>query len=105
MRPARGGATCPHTAGVELRYGRTVPPSPPDPVAAIDEVLAAAVADGVCSAAAAAAGAADRAWTWWHGLTRAVPTPGVPIGAATPFDLASLTKPMATAAIAMALVG
>jgi CubicO group peptidase (beta-lactamase class C family) len=38
------------------------------------------------------------------GLARREPDPGAPITAATLFDLASLTKPMATAAIAMALV-
>ncbi|MCL4225179.1 MAG: beta-lactamase family protein [Myxococcales bacterium] len=66
--------------------------------------LEAAIAQGVCSAAAAAIGDQRGEQTWWRGTTRAVPDPGPAIGRATPFDLASLTKPMATAAIAMTLV-
>lgn len=94
--------------GATPRYRRSVA-SPPDPVATIDaaigDALDAAIATGVCSATAAAAGDGDRAWTWLRGRTQAVPTWGPAIEASTPFDLASLTKPMATAAIAMVLLG
>lgn len=82
-----------------------IAPLPGDPIAAIADALDAAIAAGVCSAAAAATGDRDHAWTWVHGHTRAAPTPGPAIAPASPFDLASLTKPMATAAIAMVLVG
>jgi CubicO group peptidase (beta-lactamase class C family) len=40
-----------------------------------------------------------------RGATRRVPDPGPPIDERVAFDLASLTKPMATAALAMVLVG
>jgi CubicO group peptidase (beta-lactamase class C family) len=40
-----------------------------------------------------------------RGHTRRLPTRGAPIDELAPFDLASLTKPMATAALAMVLVG
>lgn len=40
-----------------------------------------------------------------RGHTRRLPTSGPAIADATPFDLASLTKPMATVALAMVLVG
>jgi CubicO group peptidase (beta-lactamase class C family) len=40
-----------------------------------------------------------------RGTTRRLPTPGVPVDAHTWFDVASLTKPMATVASAMVLVG
>jgi len=40
-----------------------------------------------------------------RGLTRRLPAPGAPIDDRVPFDLASLTKPMATVALAMVLVG
>lgn len=71
----------------------------------IAALLDAAIAAGVCSAAAAAiGGAGGAAASVWRGHTRSVPERGTPIGPATPFDLASLTKPMATAAIAYALV-
>ncbi len=66
--------------------------------------LADAIAAGVCSAAAVACGDGDRARTWYAGRTRGVPTLGPAIGPATPFDLASLTKPMATALVAMRLL-
>lgn len=72
-------------------------------LAAIDALLADAIARGVCSAAAAAIGAPDRRTTWARGTTSADP-PGAPIGEATPFDLASLTKPIATAMVAHGLV-
>ncbi|MDX2091638.1 MAG: serine hydrolase domain-containing protein [Kofleriaceae bacterium] len=41
----------------------------------------------------------------WTGFTRRLPIPGAPVGDSTWFDVASLTKPMATVAIAMVLVG
>ncbi len=71
---------------------------------AIGRRLDAAIVDGICSAAAAAVGDAQSGPTWWRGTTRAVPDRGPPITRATPFDLASLTKPMATAANAYALI-
>ncbi|MBA3455563.1 MAG: beta-lactamase family protein [Deltaproteobacteria bacterium] len=40
-----------------------------------------------------------------RGLTRRLPTPGVPVDEQTWFDVASLTKPVATVASAMVLVG
>lgn len=40
-----------------------------------------------------------------RGRVRRVPDPGPPIDERTPFDVASLTKPMATVALAMVLVG
>ncbi len=68
------------------------------------QLLDDAIASDLCSAAAVAVGDRGREV---HldavGLTRNVPDPGEPIDADTLFDLASLTKPMATAAIAMAL--
>lgn len=64
---------------------------------AIADVLDDAIAAGVCSAAAAAVGAPGRSGRWVRGATRAVPDRGPPITATTRFDLASLTKPIATA--------
>lgn len=69
--------------------------------AVVDAMLAEAIADGVCSAAAAAVGAPGRRYQWLRGHTH---TAGPPIAAATPFDLASLTKPMATAMVTLTLV-
>jgi CubicO group peptidase (beta-lactamase class C family) len=40
-----------------------------------------------------------------RGSTQRLPAPGAPVDDDTPFDLASLTKPMATAALAMVLAG
>jgi CubicO group peptidase (beta-lactamase class C family) len=40
-----------------------------------------------------------------RGVTQRLPATGAPVGDETPFDLASLTKPMATAALAMVLAG
>jgi serine-type D-Ala-D-Ala carboxypeptidase len=40
-----------------------------------------------------------------RGVTRRLPSPGAPIEDQVPFDLASLTKPMATVALAMVLAG
>jgi CubicO group peptidase (beta-lactamase class C family) len=80
------------------------PPDAPDEIETrVEALLDAAIARGVCSAAAAATGDAHGQRTWWRGLTRRVPDAGPRIGPTTPFDLASLTKPMATAAIAMTL--
>jgi serine-type D-Ala-D-Ala carboxypeptidase len=64
-----------------------------------------AVARGVVSAAAIAVGDAGReVLVHAVGVTRTAPTPGTAIDERAIFDLASVTKPMATAAIAMALV-
>jgi CubicO group peptidase (beta-lactamase class C family) len=70
----------------------------------VTALLDGAIARGVCSAAAAATGDQTGERMWWRGRTRAIPDAGPPIELDTPFDLASLTKPMATAAIAMVLV-
>jgi CubicO group peptidase (beta-lactamase class C family) len=71
----------------------------------IAALLDAALAAGVGSAMAVSIGDAgaehDRLI---RGATRRVPSPGRAVDDRTPFDLASLTKPMATAALAMALV-
>jgi len=74
--------------------------------AELDRLLADAIARGVCSAAAVAVGDAGReVLRLGRGLTRTVPDPGAPCDADAIYDLASLTKPIATAAIAMTLVG
>ena len=69
-------------------------------------LLEAALEAQIGSAAAVSIGDAgvEREWlvTGW---TRRIPTRGPAIDARVPFDLASLTKPMATAALAMVLVG
>ncbi|MBZ0232432.1 MAG: beta-lactamase family protein, partial [Deltaproteobacteria bacterium] len=70
----------------------------------VTALLDATIARGICSATAAAAGDQTGERVWWRGRTRSVPDAGPSIERGTPFDLASLTKPMATAAIAMALV-
>jgi len=70
--------------------------------ALIDEALAA----GLGSAAAVSVGDEGReVGRLVRGLTRRLPTPGVRVDEQTWFDVASLTKPMATAAAAMVLVG
>ena len=69
--------------------------------AAVDALLAEAIDVGVCSAAAAAVGTPGRAYQWLRGRTH---TAGPPIVAATPFDLASVTKPMATVMVTLTLV-
>jgi serine-type D-Ala-D-Ala carboxypeptidase len=75
----------------------------------VDELatlLDAALAAGVGSAAALSIGDDGREQLRVRlGTTRRLPSPGPPIDDATRFDVASLTKPMATAAIAMVLVG
>ncbi len=66
--------------------------------------LADAITAGVCSAAAVACGQGPRTRTWYQGRTRSWPSAGPDIGPRTPFDLASLTKPMATGLVAMRLM-
>jgi CubicO group peptidase (beta-lactamase class C family) len=73
--------------------------------AELHALLSAAMERGVGSAAALSIGDAGvEVVRIALGSTRSVPDPGIPIGDAASFDVASLTKPMATAAIAMALV-
>ncbi len=74
-----------------------------DQIAALlDEMFA----RGVGSGAALSIGDAGReVERMVRGSTRRLPTPGVPVDAHTWFDVASLTKPMATVASAMVLVG
>jgi CubicO group peptidase (beta-lactamase class C family) len=75
----------------------------------VDRLLALAdemFARGIGSAAAISVGDAGREVArLWTGATRRVPTPGAPVDEHTWFDLASLTKPMATVACAMVLAG
>src|SRR5207249_508861 len=88
-------------------YDASVPsvpsvPSMDDLAALLDRALAA----GLGSALALSIGDAGvEQVRLVRGVTRRVPDPGVAIDDRTPFDLASLTKPMATAALAMVLVG
>jgi CubicO group peptidase (beta-lactamase class C family) len=71
----------------------------------VKHLLDDALAAGLGSAAAVSIGDAGReVERWFAGTTQRVPAPGAPISAATRFDLASVTKPMATASLAMALV-
>ena len=79
-------------------------PGDRDPEAAIAALLDDAIAAGVCSAAAAAIGDGHRAARFVHGVTRTVPDRGAAITAATRFDLASLTKPIATATVVQHLI-
>ncbi|MEZ4401257.1 MAG: serine hydrolase domain-containing protein [Kofleriaceae bacterium] len=71
-----------------------------DPAASIDQAiwarLAAAIDGGVCSAAALAIGGPAARARWVQGTLRTVPDDGPAISSATRFDLASLTKPIAT---------
>jgi len=70
--------------------------------ALVDEMFA----RGIGSAAAISVGDAGREVEHiYSGVTRRDPTPGTPVGEHTWFDVASLTKPMATVASAMVLVG
>ena len=63
-------------------------------------------ARGIGSGAALSIGDAGReVERMFRGSTRRLPTPGVPVDTHTWFDVASLTKPMATVASAMVLVG
>ena len=74
-----------------------------DKIAALIE---SALAHGLGSAAALSIGDAGvEVERVVRGTTRRVPTAGAAVDDRTPFDLASLTKPMATAALAMVLVG
>ncbi len=75
-------------------------------VQAIAALLDAALAGHIGSAAAVSIGDAGvEQERLVRGATRRIPTLGPPISDRVPFDLASLTKPMATAAIAMVMVG
>lgn len=70
----------------------------------IARLLDDALAEGLGSAAAVSVGDAGvEVFRHVAGFTRRVPDPGQPITDHTPFDVASLTKPMATVAVAMAL--
>jgi CubicO group peptidase (beta-lactamase class C family) len=81
------------------------PPDAPDAFEArVIALLDDAIAQGVCTAASAALGTQTASRRWWRGRTRRVPDDGTAVEAATPFDLASLTKPMATAAMVMTMV-
>lgn len=71
----------------------------------IGAILDDAIASGVCSAAAAAVGGAGATRVWTRGHLRAHPERGAAIDADTRFDLASLTKPIATATATLTLIG
>ncbi len=74
-----------------------------DQIAAVlDEMFARGVGSG---AALSIGDAGQEVERLVRGSTRRLPTPGVPITPDTWFDVASLTKPMATVASAMVLVG
>jgi CubicO group peptidase (beta-lactamase class C family) len=74
--------------------------------ATLDALCATAIADGVCSAAAISVGDRGREIVrLGRGHTSTVPALGTPCDATAVFDLASLTKPIATAALAMTAVG
>src|SRR5262245_21513957 len=71
----------------------------------MQRILDDALAAGLGSAAALSIGDGGReVERIVVGPTARVPVPGAPVTAATSFDLASVSKPMATGAIAMALV-
>lgn len=71
----------------------------------IARLLDGALASGLGSAAAISVGDAGReVFRHLAGTVRRLPDRGPAIGANTPFDLASVTKPMATVSIAMVLV-
>jgi CubicO group peptidase (beta-lactamase class C family) len=71
-------------------------------VALLDAALAAEV--GSAAALSIGDGGVEQARVV-RGVTRRLPTLGAPADERVPFDLASLTKPMATTALAMVLVG
>jgi CubicO group peptidase (beta-lactamase class C family) len=84
--------------------GARVPPEA-SPGAALAAVLDEAVAGGLGSAAAVSVGdASGERLRHCCGALWRVPTPGPAVDEAAWFDLASLTKPMVTAALAMVLV-
>ncbi len=71
----------------------------------IARLLDDALANGLGSAAAISVGDAGvEVFRYATGFTRRVPDRGEPVTEDTPFDVASVTKPMATVAIAMVLV-
>jgi serine-type D-Ala-D-Ala carboxypeptidase len=73
---------------------------------AIVQLVDGALAAGLGSGAAVSVGDAGReVFRLVRGTTRTLPTHGEPVTDATPWDLASLTKPMSTVACAMRLVG
>jgi len=73
---------------------------------ALAAIIDDALARGLGSAVAVSVGDGGREVVRLaHGFTRRVPDRGEPIDDTTPFDIASLTKPIATAAIAMVAVG
>jgi serine-type D-Ala-D-Ala carboxypeptidase len=73
---------------------------------AIVQLVDGALAAGLGSAAAVSVGDGGReVFRLVRGHTRTIPTHGEPVTDATPWDLASLTKPMSTVACAMRLVG
>ncbi|MCB9561175.1 MAG: beta-lactamase family protein [Kofleriaceae bacterium] len=75
-----------------------------DGTARLAGILDAAIANRWCSAAALQVGDAGReVLTLARGLTRTLPAPGVPVDADAIFDLASVTKPIVTTALAMVL--
>jgi CubicO group peptidase (beta-lactamase class C family) len=73
-----------------------------DIAARVDDALAAGLGSAVALSIGDAGVEQERLV---RGTTRRVPDPGAAIDERTAFDLASLTKPMATAALAMVLVG
>jgi CubicO group peptidase (beta-lactamase class C family) len=73
---------------------------------AIVQLVDAALAGGLGSGAAVSVGDGGReVFRLARGATQRVPQLGIPVTETTPFDLASVTKPMATVACAMVLVG
>jgi CubicO group peptidase (beta-lactamase class C family) len=73
---------------------------------AIVQLVDAALAAGLGSAAAVSVGDRGReVFQLVRGHTHAIPGRGEPVSETTPWDLASLTKPMSTVACAMRLVG
>lgn len=77
----------------------------PSGMDAITQLVDGALAGGLGSAVAVSVGDAGReVFRLVRGTTRVVPDRGVPVTEHTMWDLASLTKPMSTVAIAMQLV-
>ncbi len=71
----------------------------------VDSLVEAAIRDQVFSGAQLAVGdAGETRYVHSYGRTQRVPSPGEPVGPATRFDVASLTKIVATTAVAMRLV-